>query len=64
MTKFYYKTLIFSMQGAFKHIYPEAQIEKELNKLGDLGWELVSHAFMPNAVNVVIVLKNTEVNLS
>ncbi len=52
------------MQGAFKNIYPEAQIEKELNRLGDLGWELVSHTFMPNAVNVVIVLKNTEVNLS
>lgn len=60
MIKYYYKTLIFAPKGAFGMTMPIDTIEEELNRLGDLGWELVSTTSVPNTSNLVIIMKNVQ----
>lgn len=42
MTKFEYKTVIFSPKGNWSMKFDQELIDKTLNDLGAEGWELVS----------------------
>lgn len=64
MSKFYYKTLVFGLKGAFHNVVPDEEIERELNRLGELGWELVSSSFIGHSSKFVFILKNSDSNLS
>lgn len=63
MTKYYYKTILFSPKGTFGMKLPLEEMEKELNRLGELGWELVSTTAVPNTASLVVIMKNLKSNL-
>lgn len=64
MTKYYYKTLVIKPKGSFNTDFPREKIEDDLNRLGDLGWELVSTTLQTYPYQLLFVLKNTEANLN
>lgn len=64
MTKFYYKTLHYKPKSLLNIQLPLSDVESDLNKLGEIGWELVSFTIQANTNNIVVVLKNTDANLS
>ena len=64
MKKYYYKTLIVKPFSAFNPNFPLDSMEDELNRLGQLGWELVSSNLQTNPTQLIIILKNEEGNLN
>jgi len=64
MTKYYYKTVVFSPKSWTSFNIPTDDMELELNRLGQLGWEVVSSTFSPNTNQLVVILKNNDANLT
>ncbi len=64
MKKFYYKTVVVKSIHAFNLNFPLKEVEEELNRLGQLGWELVSTVERSNPVELILFLKNDEGNLN
>lgn len=64
MNKYYYKTLVIKPLGSFNTDFPRDKMEDELNRLGDLGWELVSTTLQTYPYQLLLILKTTQANLA
>ena len=50
--------------GRLDFNFPIDEMEEELNRLGQFGWELVSTTLQANPYQLVLILKNNDVNLN
>ena len=64
MMKYYYKTVIVKPLGTFNTDFPTERMEEELNRLGQLGWELVSTTLQTYPYQLLLILKNNVENLN
>lgn len=62
--KYYYKTVVVKSLGTFNFNFPLDEMEEELNRLGQMGWELVSTTLQANPYQLLLILKNNTVNLN
>ncbi|MFZ5966487.1 MAG: DUF4177 domain-containing protein [Bacillota bacterium] len=60
MAKWEYKIINFKTKGA-TNLVLSREDEDELNKLGDLGWELVTSAPTVNGRTICCILKKQKV---